>query len=309
MDQPSSALCPKVWSAQTDCPHTASRRLYGDGRFGRRHIRYKLHGRLQRGSWRSAVYRALQQWGRARREPKPKLGPGDQYQPPFGRRGLTFTLDNSGNLTTPFYTFAQENRDPSLPANQINFYDFSKRNPTSLATTNPITWNASLYPVITTTGSTALTVENGVTWGWTMKKATVGSTSATFESPSGGVVTGVGTNSFTWGVGQPDVSSLTFTGQHFDTMPNTPFVLGELTYHNGTISSGTGADSVDFDSDISFDNVPEKNFDLSTTLQLISTVNTATILSPALTRSFWEISASPSMSLKARQHPWTCSPL
>jgi hypothetical protein len=183
-------------------------------------------------------------------------------------------LDNANNPATPFYSFTNENRNPSLPANQINFYDYSTRSPASLATTNPITWNASLYPVITTSGSTALTVENGVSWGWTMKKATVGSTSATFQSPSGGVVTGVGTNNFTWGVGQPDVSSLTFTGQHFDTTPNTPFVLGELTYHNGTISTGTGADAVDFDTDISFDNVPEKNFDLSTTLQLINTVNT-----------------------------------
>ena len=181
-------------------------------------------------------------------------------------------LDNARNPGTPFYSFTNENRDPTLPANQINFYDYSRRSPSSLATTNPITWNASLYPVITTAGSTSLEAENGVAWGWTMKKATAGSASGTFNSPNGGVVSGVGTNAFTWGTGEP--SSLTFAGQTFDTAPNTPFSLGRLTFHNGTINGGTGADSVVFDVPLSFDNVAEKNFDFQATLNLVNTPNT-----------------------------------
>lgn len=181
-------------------------------------------------------------------------------------------LDNAANPGTPFYSFTNENRNPTLPANQINFYDYSRRPPSTLSTVNPVTWNAALYPVVTTTGSTNLTAENGVAWGWTMKKAPVGSTTGTFGSPNGGVVTGVGTNAFTWGTGDP--SSLTFTGQSFDTTPDTPFSLGRLTFHNGTIASGTGADSVLFNASLSFDNVPEKNFDIKAPLALINTPNT-----------------------------------
>lgn len=185
-------------------------------------------------------------------------------------------LDNAGKPTQPFYTYTNENRDPTLPANKLNFYDYSKRDPADLSTTNPINWNASLYPVIWD-GATGLTVQDGVSWGWTMKKATVGTDTGVFvnPSPATAVVSGVGTNSFSWGSGMPDQSSLTFIGGNFDTTPNTPFKLGTLIFHNGTISSGTGADSVGFNIAVNFDNVPEKNLVLNTIFNIVNTLNTA----------------------------------
>ncbi|MGH8684274.1 MAG: choice-of-anchor K domain-containing protein, partial [Nitrosospira sp.] len=167
-------------------------------------------------------------------------------------------LDNAGKPSQPFYTYTVENRDPSLPPEKLNFYDFSKRDPATLSTTNPIEWNAALYPVVWD-GGKALTVQDGASWGWTMKKATIGTDSGVFvnPSPSTAVVSGVGTNTFSWGSG--DSSSLSFAGGNFDATPGTPFTLGRLTFHNGVILSGTGADSVDFKVAINFDNVPEKN--------------------------------------------------
>ena len=88
-----------------------------------------------------------------------------------------------------------------------------------------------------------------------------GSTTGVFSDPSGGVVTGVGTNSFTWGVGDP--SRLHFTGTPFTvttstgyllgsaSQANRPFVgLGTLDYHNGEISAGTQADAVRLDTSV-----------------------------------------------------------
>jgi hypothetical protein len=89
-----------------------------------------------------------------------------------------------------------------------------------------------------------------------------GSTTGVFSDPSGGVVTGVGTNSFSWGVGDP--SRLHFTGTPFTlttstgyllgsaSQANRPFVgLGTLDYHNGEIMGGTQADNVRLDTSVS----------------------------------------------------------
>ena len=70
------------------------------------------------------------------------------------------------------------------------------------------------------------------------------------------------------------MSSLSFTGGKFDTLPNTPFKLGTLRFHNGTIA-GNAADTVEFDTQIKFDNIPEKNFTVKTSLSLVNTPNTA----------------------------------
>jgi hypothetical protein len=88
-----------------------------------------------------------------------------------------------------------------------------------------------------------------------------GSTTGVFSDPSGGVVTGVGTNSFGWGVGDP--SRLHFTGGAFivttptgyllgsASQANRPFVgLGTLDYHNGEISAGTQANAVRLDTSV-----------------------------------------------------------
>jgi len=62
--------------------------------------------------------------------------------------------------------------------------------------------------------------------------------------PSGMVTTGEGTDKFTWGVGSPP-SSLEYTGSSFNVDENDSFIIGSLGYFNGTINSGTGANSVD----------------------------------------------------------------
>jgi hypothetical protein len=182
-------------------------------------------------------------------------------------------LDNALNTSVPFYSLTAQNRSPGLAANatSMNFYDYSTRSPLSLATTNPITWNANLYPVITD-GSKSLAVYNGVSWGWTMKKAPIGSTVGTFLNPSsGGVTTGVGTSKITWGVGDP--SSLSFTPSNFDTKPGTPFKVGSLTFHNGTIANNSGISAVGFDIGFNLDNVPEKNFVFNTQFGIVNTPN------------------------------------
>ncbi|QSJ18094.1 choice-of-anchor K domain-containing protein [Nostoc sp. UHCC 0702] len=87
-----------------------------------------------------------------------------------------------------------------------------------------------------------------------------GSISGIFTNPDTGTVTGVGTNNFTWGVGSPTSSSLSFTGKPFDVNVTTGYVygprarnnrevfsLGTLDYFNGTIQGGTGANSVRLD--------------------------------------------------------------
>lgn len=103
-------------------------------------------------------------------------------------------LDNAITPSAPYYSYTVQNRNPSLPSSQLNFYDFSKRSPATLSTTNPVTWSAALYPVVT--NGSALTVHDGVSWGWTMKPAMVGSTAGTFVDPTpstgpGHVLTGL----------------------------------------------------------------------------------------------------------------------
>jgi hypothetical protein len=59
------------------------------------------------------------------------------------------------------------------------------------------------------------------------------------------IVSGVGTDHFEWGEGYPLPSYLDFTGSSFDTETENIFSFGDLEYYNGTIISGTGAESVD----------------------------------------------------------------
>ena len=180
-------------------------------------------------------------------------------------------LDNAAAPTAPYYSYTAANRTAGLAPSKLNFYDFSTRDPAVLSTTNPITWNASLYPVLT--NGTALTVRDGVTWGWTMKNAMVGSTAGTFTSPApaSATVIGVGSSNFSWGLGDP--SSLSFAAVAFDAKPNVPFVVGKLTFHNGT--NFNPASSVDLNTAISFANVAEKNFVLNTRISMFNTPNTS----------------------------------
>jgi hypothetical protein len=192
---------------------------------------------------------------------------------PFGGVSSPY-LDNAANRSAPFYSLTNENLLKTLPADTINFYDRPLRPTSALATTNPVTWNASLFPVVTDSAK-AITVYDGVTWGWTMSKATVGTTTGSFTNPgpASATVTGVGSSRFSWGTGDP--SSLTFSSTAFDTLPNTAFKLGTLTYRNGTIGTNTGASKVQFNAGLHFANIPEKDFDISSTFNLINTPNTS----------------------------------
>ncbi len=108
-----------------------------------------------------------------------------------------------------------------------------------------------------------------------------GTSSGIFVNPVGGpgmVTTGAGTNNFTWGNGSPfnsPPSSLNYTGTAFDNNENTAFTFGTLNYFNGTITAGTGANSVDLA--VEFDlTSPEhiiQNFAFD--LALINTANTS----------------------------------
>ncbi len=189
-------------------------------------------------------------------------------------------LDNAADTSKPFYSLTSANTSPGLAAGQLNFYDFSKRNPSLLSTTNPVTWDAKLYPVVADANQ-VLTVYDGVSWGWTMKKAMVGTTTGTFSnaSPGSATVSGLGSSTFSWGIGSP--SSLSFAASAFDATPNTSFKLGTLTFRNGAIAGGSGADAVTFNTKLSFDNVPENDFTLSTAFSLVNTPNTSDPLASA----------------------------
>lgn len=82
-----------------------------------------------------------------------------------------------------------------------------------------------------------------------------GTSSGVFVNPAPGsaVVTGVGTNDFTWGTpfGTPP-NELEFTGTPFAGFTGVPFSFGTLDYFNGTILAGTEATSVDLSVTLTF---------------------------------------------------------
>jgi hypothetical protein len=84
-----------------------------------------------------------------------------------------------------------------------------------------------------------------------------GTSSGVFVNPAPGsaVVTGVGTNDFTWGDGSAFGSlpnELEFTGTPFAGATGTPFSFGTLAYFNGTVAAGTEATSVDLSVTLTF---------------------------------------------------------
>jgi hypothetical protein len=102
-----------------------------------------------------------------------------------------------------------------------------------------------------------------------------GTTSGIFLNPTGpGVpdhVTGVGTDTFTWG--STASSSLHFAGTSFDTDPGVVFGLGDLTYANATSAIGTGAESVDLAVTLTFSVPSIPGEDFTYTFNLVNTVN------------------------------------
>lgn len=105
-----------------------------------------------------------------------------------------------------------------------------------------------------------------------------GSSSGVFQNPlhvgpGTMVTTGAGSNSFTWGVGSPP-SSLLFSGGLFAGSTGSPFNVGTITYHNGAITSGTQADSVDLSILLAFTNPAGVLQNFTYMLSLINTPNT-----------------------------------
>jgi hypothetical protein len=98
------------------------------------------------------------------------------------------------------------------------------------------------------------------------------------------VVSGVGTSSFAWGVGQP--SQLSFAPKSFNPKPNEVFSIGTFDYFNGTIFGGTEANSIDLLLAFTFDNAIENNQHLSANLSLINTLNTFDPIASADSVSF-----------------------
>jgi type II secretory pathway pseudopilin PulG len=100
-----------------------------------------------------------------------------------------------------------------------------------------------------------------------------------FHDAVGGsnMVTGGQGGFFTWGsaAGTPDPSWLLFNGASFlDVNPEERFLLGEVSYYNGTIWSGTGANSVGMDLSLAFGGTSQK-YDFTYSLDLINTQNLA----------------------------------
>ncbi len=184
---------------------------------------------------------------------------------------------NDDNL--PLY-WTETERPMFQSGSNLSFRDYSRRTTDDLFGTSPaldsITWEADLF-YVQWDGGTEITVEGGINWGWETQSATKGTSAPSFvnPAPSTAVVSGVGTSTFVWGTGQPSQSQLSFTSKPFNPKPNEVFAIGTLDYFNGTIASGTGANSVDLLLDFTFDNAMENNQQLSAGLSLINTPNTS----------------------------------
>ncbi|GAC28087.1 THxN family PEP-CTERM protein [Brumicola pallidula] len=106
-----------------------------------------------------------------------------------------------------------------------------------------------------------------------------GTSSCVFQNAQGPttmVNSGVGSDTFTWGTGGngTEPSSLVCEGQSIAGTIGSFFDIGEITYFNGTIVSGTGADSVDLSITIDFTNPFGANEMFTYLLSLINTPNT-----------------------------------
>ena len=105
-----------------------------------------------------------------------------------------------------------------------------------------------------------------------------GSVSGVFVNPNGGVVDGVGTNSFSWGEGinGSGPSSLSFSNEDFQSPQSEKFSLGTLRYFNGTIQQGTGSSAVDLQLSITVNNTSGDPIEIVETLRLVNTPNEGT---------------------------------
>lgn len=109
----------------------------------------------------------------------------------------------------------------------------------------------------------------------------VGGSSGLFTNPVGPVgmqVSGVYTNSFSWGNSGSfgtGPSSLKFQGDTFSVQTNDVFGFGTLTYFNGTINTGSQADTVNLSVTLSLTNPAGVNSNFVYNLGLINTQNSS----------------------------------
>lgn len=91
---------------------------------------------------------------------------------------------------------------------------------------------------------------------------------------------GIGTNTFNWGVGvDSPPSSLSFVGKSIQgAIPEQPFVIGSLSYFNGSVLAGTEAHSIGLETTLTFSGLTQ-SFDYG--LTLINTPNTSNPLASA----------------------------
>ncbi len=107
-----------------------------------------------------------------------------------------------------------------------------------------------------------------------------GSSTGVFTNPSGPsgmIVTGEGTSNFAWGDNccwGTEQSSLSFAGNVFDLETDQTLSFGTLTYYNGTISSGSQADSIDLKVNVLLTTPAGIDQDFTYNLMLIGTPNT-----------------------------------
>lgn len=166
-------------------------------------------------------------------------------------------IDNDNNTVDPVMGTCSESPyyDCGYFAGETYYVDRPSRSSDS---DEEHVWGAELYLVEQTADKT-VTIYNGIKWGWLNTASDVRTVVAppsgiTFDNPVpsvGGatVATGIGTNNITWGsaISTSFPSSLSITPSTFDLTPmiGEPFVMGTITYSNGTISGGSGINSID----------------------------------------------------------------
>lgn len=193
---------------------------------------------------------------------------------PLGGNGAPYLDPFNNDDTLPFYwTSGEANQFGSSTA--VSFKDFSTRDPVYPAGSEEIDWTASLYPALYD-GNKSVTVDNGISWGWTMKSATVGNALGVFSSPDPScppaTCSQIASNRIQWGQGSP--GSLAFDGTAYDARVGEVFKIGTLSYHNGSTTAGSEITSVGLDFLMNFTNVPEENFVFSTRLGINNSPNT-----------------------------------
>ncbi len=99
-------------------------------------------------------------------------------------------------------------------------------------------------------------------------------TNPSYDGPTGSSYdSGIGTNTYAWGDPQPDQSWLQFNGQAFSADYEQDFVVGNLSYYNGTIAHNTGANAIDLTVYMAFTTPTGVNEDFTYTLGLVNVPN------------------------------------